>query len=122
MALASHPLSWAMLSGRRRQFLEREGARVARHCVRGGESIGRPLVLAVAAAVLPMLAGCADPVPPLTYAELHCSRSLAEADRQDHPFAREARRRGGFIDPQVEVTYCYSPHNTITPPVVGHTP
>src|SRR3546814_9248016 len=78
MALASHPLSWAMLSGRRRQFLEREGARVARHCVRGGESIGRPLVLAVAAAVLPLLAGCADPVPTLTYAERYCYRTLAE--------------------------------------------
>src|SRR3546814_2059366 len=83
MALASHPLSWAMLSGRRRQFLEREGARVARHCVRGGESIGRPLVLAVAAAVLPLLAGCADPVPTLTYAERYCYRTLAEVDRSE---------------------------------------
>src|SRR3546814_1649042 len=83
MALASHPLSWAMLSGRRRQFLEREGARVAIHCVRGGESIGRPLVLAVAAAVLPLLAGCADPVPTLTYAERYCYRTLAEVDCHD---------------------------------------
>src|SRR3546814_5141261 len=82
-----------LLSGRRRQFLEREGARVARHCVRGGESIGRPLVLAVAAAVLPLLAGCADPVPTLTYAERYCYRTLAEVDCHDRPLAGEEDRK-----------------------------
>src|SRR3546814_19945111 len=94
MALASHPLSWAMLSGRRRQFLEREGARVARHCVRGGESIGRPLVLAVAAAVLPLLAGCADPVPTLTYAERYCYRTRSEERRVGKECVSTCRSRG----------------------------
>lgn len=57
------------------------------------------------AAVMPLLAGCADPFPTLTYAERYCYRTLAEVDCHDRPLAGEENRRVGFYDQPIAADY-----------------
>ena len=60
---------------------------------------------ALAATALPLLAGCADPFPTLTYAERYCYRTLAEVDCHNRPLVGEESRRVGFYDAPVDVDY-----------------
>src|SRR3546814_979624 len=69
----------------RRRSAEREGKTVTRRCPQGGRPAVRALALAAAAAALPLLAGCADDFPELTYAERYCYRTLAEVDCHRRP-------------------------------------
>lgn len=76
---------------------------MTRRCQQGGGSATRALALAAAAAVLPLLAGCADDFPELAYAERYCYRTLAEVDCHSRPLPGEENRRVGFYDAPVAV-------------------
>lgn len=60
-------------------------------------------VAALATAALPLLAGCAEDFPELTYAERYCYRTLAEVDCHRQPLPGEESRRVGFYDAPVAV-------------------
>ncbi|HEY9548700.1 MAG TPA: hypothetical protein VIR45_04290 [Kiloniellaceae bacterium] len=74
---------------------------MTKRCPQGGGSAVR--ALALAAAALPLLAGCADDFPELTYAERYCYRTLAEVDCHSRPLPGEENRRVGFYDTPVAV-------------------
>ncbi|MGF1592575.1 MAG: hypothetical protein ACFCUW_04805 [Kiloniellaceae bacterium] len=61
-------------------------------------------VLALAFAAL-LLAGCAEPLPKLTYAERPCYRTLAVVDCHAEPLPGEEGRRVGFYDTPIAVDY-----------------
>jgi hypothetical protein len=64
----------------------------------------RAAVPALAVAAL-LLAGCAEPLPKLTYAERPCYRTLAAVDCHTEPLTGEESRRVGFYDTPIAVEH-----------------